>query len=582
MKEKSLFFFLLLICFFSPLGLSSITLQENQYVKIVNAHLRIKDFQSAREDAVQALHLFPHSKPLWEVYIKVLSKQGREKEMISTWNEYVNVFPEEKENRILIETLAWGIVEHGSHSTSPIIRLLALLSAFLSQDSKGVEIVARNLKDHNSAIRALAVQLSANLNDAEIQEGIYKLFKEETVWNVRLEVIRSIGMMKLKDAQNDLLSLLQSANTTAEETAAVIEALVELWDSPSRKEAARLTQSGRAGLRILGCQVMAHFEMRENIDLLIPLIEDHNADVRKAALWTLGYLRVQEINGQPIVDIIQKRLNDTDPIVGLKAAWIVTLIDPAKGQKALQSFFTHADSDVRIMAAAHLAACGKYAFPLIIEQFKTSSEPFVRMNLALGLLGQNLHTDEACKTLYQGLQNVKERWNWDEKHHVRALVPSKLKHLDDLNTSPETIDQMTRLEILNILSIMKFSHAQQAIKSFLQEKTWGITVTAAVTLLTEGDEATLELVENLMKDNDMQVRVQAALILALWGGGELALETLYTAYPQVDREMKERILEGIIKISSPKSIPFLLERLKEPNQSLRVIAATGLILCLYH
>ena len=66
------------------------------------------------------------------------------------------------------------------------------------------------------------------------------------------------------------------------------------------------------------------------------------------------------------------------------------------------------------------------------------------------------------------------------------------------------------------------------------------------------------------------------------GGGDTALDTLTIAYSQVDREMKERILEGIVKISSPKSIPFLLDRLQEPNQSLRVMAAAGLVLCLYN
>lgn len=552
-----------------------------EYVKAVNAHLRIKDFQSAHDEALEALHLFPHNKALWEVYIKVLSKQGNEKEMISTWKNYVDVFPEEKDNRVLIETLAWGIIGNASHSSSPMIRVMALLSAFLSQDAKGIELLRRNLRDTNSAIRGIAVELSADLRDDDIKDEVYRLFQDETVWSVRLEVIRSIGAMKMKKAQDDLMSLLQNSNTTAEETAVVIEALVDMWDSATREGVERLAHSGRAGLRLLACEVVGHFEMKDDIDLIAPLIEDHNADVRKAALWVIGYLRIQELDGKPVIAIAEKKLNDIDPLVGVKAAWVLTLNDPQKGQAAFKPWFKHANRDVRIMAAAHLAACGKYAFPLIVEQFKSSREPYVHMNLAFGLLGQRTETQIACQALYEGLQNVKERWSWDEKNNVRALVSNKLKHTDDLNNSPENIDQITRLEILNILAIMKFSKAQQAIKSFLQQKTWGITAMAAATLLTEGDESALELVQNLMNDPDMQVRIQAALILALWGG-DAALDTLSKAYPQVDREMKERILEGIVKISEPQSIPFLLERLQEPNQSLRVMAAAGLLLCLYH
>ena len=557
-------------------------LSENESVKFVYAHLRIKDAQSANGEAVEALHLYPHSKPLWEAYIKVLATQKNEKEMISIWQQYVDVFPEERENRALNETLAWGIIDNASYSSSPIIRVMALLSAFLSQDIKGIEILRRNLQDNNSRIRGIAVQLSANLRDEDIQDEVYHLFQKETVWNVRLEAIHTLGGMKIKKAQKELLMLLQNSKTTAEETTAIIEALVEMWDTGTRDEVARLAQSNRAGLRLLACQFIAHFEMKNDIDLIVPLINDHNADVRKAALWVIGYLRIQQLEGHSVVSIAEKKLADMDPLVGIKAAWVITLNDPEKGQKAFKPWFENANRDVRIMAAAHLAACGKYAFPLIAEQFKQSKDPYVKMNLSFGLLGECTDMQSACWALYEGLQIVKEKWAWDEKSHVRALIPSKLRHTDDLNNSPETVDHITRLEILNLLAIMKFPHAQQAIKSFLQQKTWGITAMAAATLLTEGDEAALELVQNLMNDPDMQVRIQAALILALWGGGDIALNTLSKAYSQVDREMKERILEGIVKISSPKSIPFLLDRLQEPNQSLRVMAAAGIILCLYH
>lgn len=574
--------YLLLISFLFHVGLFSEPLSENEYVKAIHAHLRIKDFQSAQQEALEALNLLPHSKPLWEAYIKVLAKQGNEKEMVSTWKSYVEVFPEEKKNRDLIEILAWGVIDHASQSSSPIIRVMSLLSAFLSQDAKGIEIFLRYFRDPNSAIRGIAAQLSSNLRDAVIQDEIYRLFKQETVWDVRLEAIRSIGSMKMRKAHDELMALLQDPKTTAEETAAIIEALIEIWERPNRQGVAALIQGNRAGLRLLGCQVIAHFEMKDDIDLLVPLIDDHHAEVRKNALWVLGYLRIKELNGIPIEKIAQKKLSDIDPLVGVKAAWLITLNDPLNGQKAFVKWFDHQNKDVQVMAAAHLSASGRYAFPLILEQFKNSKNPYVRMNLALGLLGQRSEIQSACQALYEGLGNLKEKWTWDEKSKVRALIPSKIKHKDDLMNSPEAIDQLTRLEILNILAVMKFPQAQQAIKTFLQQKTWGITATATATLLTEGDEEALGLVHQLMNDPEMNIRVQAALIFAMWGGGEVALGTLEKAYFEVDREMKEHILEGIAKISSPLSIPFLLDRLQEPNQSLRVMAAAGLVLCLYH
>lgn len=554
--------------------------KERESVKIINAHMRIKDFQSAQEEALEALNHFPHSNMLWEVYIKVLSKLGNDKEMVLAWKNYVDVFPEEKENHALIETLAWGIIENASHSSTPVIRVMALLSAYLSQDAKGIEIIKKYLKDPNSSIRRLTVELSANLRDECISEELLRIFKEETVWNVRLEAIRSLGGMKLRKAQGELLSLLQNSKIHAEETAVLIEALVNLWEKGTGPEVSRLVRSNRAGLRLLACQVVAHFEMKNEIDLILPLLNDHNAEVRMSALWVLGYLRITHLGEQSVVNLAKEKMKDRDPLVRLKAAWLLTINDPLLGQAEFKKLFKHRERDVRIMTAAHLAACGQYAFPLISEQFQSSKEPYERMNLAFGLLGQRRQTELACQALYEGLQQHTERWAWDEINHVRALVPSKLRQMDDLSISPETKDKITRLEILNILAVMKFAQAQEAIKSFLQEKTWGITAMAAATLLTEGDEAALELVKYLLHDPEPQVRVQAALILALWGGGEEALDILSKTYPLVDREMKERILEGIIKIATPQSISFLLERLQEPYQSLRVIAAAGLILCL--
>jgi HEAT repeat protein len=57
---------------------------------------------------------------------------------------------------------------------------------------------------------------------------------------------------------------------------------------------------------------------------------------------------------------------------------------------------------------------------------------------------------------------------------------------------------------------------------------------------------------------------------------------LQKVYPTTDRETKERILEGIGRVGSMQSIPFLVDALDEPFQNLRIIAAAALIQCLNH
>jgi hypothetical protein len=100
---------------------------------------------------------------------------------------------------------------------------------------------------------------------------------------------------------------------------------------------------------------------------------------------------------------------------------------------------------------------------------------------------------------------------------------------------------------------------------------------ASTLLLTEGDDTAAALVETLLQQEDPKVRIQAALVLALWGHGENAIQTLQDAYEKAPRDLKERILEGLGRIGAKKSIPFLIERLHEQSPSLRIIAAAALL-----
>ena len=129
---------------------------------------------------------------------------------------------------------------------------------------------------------------------------------------------------------------------------------------------------------------------------------------------------------------------------------------------------------------------------------------------------------------------------------------------------------------------MQHPDAQQAIKQFLQENTWGITGFASSLLLTEGDDAALDLVQELLNETNDQIRVQAAIVLALWGRHEDAIQVLEDAYSSADRELKEKILESVGSIGEMRSIPFLMSAMEEPYQTLRLIAASSILQCLYH
>lgn len=554
---------------------------EESVVNRIRAHLLIKDPESACAEARIALQTYPKSNILWQAYIKALAKANHENEMMAAWNTYCAIDQSAYQNREIMEAMAWSVISTGSLSNSPIIRLHALLGAFFGQDNKGVDILYNYMKDGNSIVRNAAVQLSSQLRDAKLSDAILRLFREEKVVTVRLQVIKAIGKMRLLTAKQELTSIIADDKSSAEEKAAAIQSLIVMLDSANREEVWRLATSNRRGLRLMACKVVAHFLQEDCLDCIFPLIHDHCGEIRAAALQVLGILRTKNYQGHSIASLAQQMLDDPDPSVAISAAWVLTLNDSEQGQKAFRPWLLHKTPHLRIQASAALSSCGKYAFPLAQDILNETSDPYVKLNLAMALIGQRVAVEEACEILCGELLHNKDRWTWEEFGIFQALAPSHLKHEEDV-TNPEGANQLVRLDILNIIAMMKYAKAQETITNFLQHKTWGIAGMTTVLLLKEGDEAALELVQNLLTEPQHQVRVQAALILALWGREESAIATLQEAYATANREMKERILEGVGRVGAQSSIPFLIEKLREPSQTLRIIAASSLLQCLYH
>lgn len=544
-------------------------------LKDVHAYITIRDYQSASEEAANYLVQYPNDKSLWEAYIKALAKKKDEKAMLSAWDAYHAKFGKEALSSIALENVAWGIIDSHAQAPSPLIRALTMIAALLTQNVKSIEILRMGLQDPNNFVRAMSAQIAANVHDDQICDEMIRCLNEEESWKARLEVIKSVGALEIPEAKPILLGMIGSPKTTMEEKAAATQALISMLDTIERQTIWELSQSDRAGLRYLCCELTSHFSLKENLDLVEPLLKDHCSEVRAAALEAIGLLRADHLP-------IDHLLSDPDPLVGIYAAWVQTLIDPKKGQAAFKKWMSHPVKEERLLAGAALAACGKYGLPLTLEVFNETSDPYLKMNLAVGLVRQQVQVQRSADALYKGFVQNKERWMWEEKGIFRYLAPSTVKHNEEIPHYPEAVNQLARLEILNLLAILRHPNAQKAIKSFIQEKKWGITGIASALLLTEGDDSALDLVQGLLKDPDAKVRLQAALMLALWGKGEDAINTLQEAYPASDRDTKEKILEAICHVGSPASLPFLIERLKEPYPTLRIITAAGILICLNH
>jgi HEAT repeat protein len=441
------------------------------------------------------------------------------------------------------------------------------------------------MRASNAMIRSIAIRLSATYADAPLKDEIARLLKEERVWYVRLDVIQAVGALRMRELKGELKEIVGNPRTLAEEKLSAIIALVSLYDSIDREELLGLVQSERAGLRQLAAEVIIHLNLNDELDLLLPLLRDASPDVRTSALNALALMRMSKIGDIPVPALIEDNLSDSAPEVAITAAYVLLLHNEKEGSRHLSKWLKSENPQWRRLASAALGVSGKYGLRLALKEIKETADPYVKVNLAMGLIGQRIQVKMASDAIHQVFKQEKNTlWMWDTHSNplFRSLAPSSVRHIEHIPHYPAVVDQLVRLDLLSALSIVRYPKAQAAVKEFLQTRTWGVTGAAAATLLQEGDEEGLAAVRALLDDADEKVRVQAAMILAVVGSDPSAVKVLQEAFPKVDREMKVHILEALAHIGDPISIPFLLDILKEPFQVLRVVAASALIQCLYH
>ena len=556
-----------------PLRLAAAPLSTAEQVE---ALIALQDTASAQKLVSQALQIAPDSPSLHKQQLRLLAAKGEAPALLSSWKHFKERFQEEGNDHDILEEIAWGILYSGSRSPAFMVQFYALVGSYLSQDVRGIEQLMEGAKSSNRALQAMAVQLISSYRDEPLRKLVIDLLTTETSWQVRLEALKAIGKMGIKGARGQLKMLIADERRSFEEREVATQSLVTLFDQVERQELMHLVNSSRAGLRLLALQLIDHFERVEEVDLAVRLLKDSHAPVRQHAILTIGRLQQTSLAVVP-----PALIHDSQPNVAITAAWALTLQDRSEGKLALEKWLHHPNRDHRLLAAAALASTGNFAIPLLHTTLKEHRDPYVRLNAGIGLIGQREHIALATSEVHRFLGEHHAKVMWKQLGSFQAIVPSDLPHVSHIPHHPETIDQLVRLDLLNILAIFDHPEVQGAVRRYLRERSWGVSATATATLATEGNQEAIGIIENLLTDPDERIRIQAALVSALVSRNKEASAVLIQAYPEAERELKERILEGLGQIGAKSSIPFLSERLSEPFPSLQVIAAVSLLRCLY-
>ncbi len=558
---------------FAALLLFAPSLPEEEGIRRVQAHLLIDDPSSALNEANELATLYPDSVEIQKTLIQAFAVNGLEEEALDHWNQLTYKDPSHLYDRNLLEELAWGVLKKGTRSTQYGVRLAAAIGSFLTRDVRAVPILIKMMRDSNAVIRSVAIQMASAFRDAPLKDEIARLMREEKVWVVRLEVIKAAGALRMKELAPEIQQLVQSEKTPLEERQIAIASLLEMYDTISKEEFERLARSNRAGLRHLACSIAIHFQMQEVKEEVLSLIQDAHPAVRIAALNAFGLLYKGEEKQ------IAAALQDSDPSVAITAAWAAFLIDSPLAMATMEKWLFDALHENRRFAAAALRSVGHKGTTLALQTMEKSTDPYVQVNLALGLLGQRVEVKKCSDLICQFLEKENRMLMLDQRQNplFEVLAPSAVRHNDQTPNFPEAQDQMTRLNLVSLLAILEDERALPALKTFLQRKHWGVTGLAAATLLHEGDDTALEVVKELVHDPDPNIRLQACLVLAMFGKDESVLHDLQGAYAGADHEKKLHILEALGRIGNAQSYSFLVGVLKEPFPILRVAAAAALI-----
>lgn len=564
---KTLFFILLTgLCF----------ADEQEWIMRLEALRVLKDPVLSVQSADTALREYPQQKKILERAIMLYADAGDRERLFQNYRKYQELYPEV--NRDLVEEMAWGVIETGSQSQAPITRIIAMVAGAMSNDSRGIRILAKGHQDSHRLVRLLAGEFSCHFRDATLQEIVLVRLQQEKDYAIRLALTKGCGNMGMKEAEPILLQIISNERTRAEEKVAAIASLVNMKQSADRKEVESFVRSPRAGLRMLGSELLRWNNRREDDDLVLVLLEDANPDVKASAIETAGLLGLKAAD----LDRLEALAKERNPEIALRAAWWMTLQNPARGQKLFQPYFLSEKSQERQLAAAFLARTGRYGFPLTINAFQATTDPFVALSLAQVLIEERKEPALAARYIREFLQHQKERIAKKSSGIAEWIALATDDDSSDIPNLKEASNQMVRLELINALAIEGDPEALEAVKALLKERSWGVTGVAASLLLTEGDPEAADLIKELLKDPSDKVRLQAALVLGIWGRSPDALSTLEQLYPRASRDQKEHILEALGSIGDSSSLPFLVERMNEHQQVLRMIAASSVLRTLYH
>lgn len=487
----------------------------------------------------------------------------------------------EEDHLEAVEDVCWGVLSNPKHNLENL-QLIHLMGAIHTHDVKGIQILLRCLRGSNAMLRAQAVKYAAMFRDDILKEEILSLMKHEKNWYVRLELIKSIGALKMEEGKQWLKDILLKEQYTHEEKAFAIQSLIMIYERIEKKELSQILTSPRFGLRELAPMIVMHLKLDEYLEDIQPLLFDSSPHVRIATICCVATLNHFSYD-QPLIDKLKSLLADKHPIVSLTAAWALSSIDQQNVETSLKEKLQDSHPEIRRLAASVL---GKniLLFPNLAKEAMESKDEFVRLNVAIGAHNHQVFLNLASKHIMHILEDESLFIMKDQYTHpfFEFYTKSQVSHIPYIQDYPKLINGATRIQLIKRLFELKNKKALSLLKNYLTNQIWGLTFESSATLLQEVELEKIEELDCLLKDENPKIRIQAALAKGFATKDSSVMPILIEGYKDLDGNMKLTVLEAIGHIGSKEAIDFLVEQLNDPFQLTKIVSASAIIQSIYH
>lgn len=581
----------LIICA-SALQLSSAFLSSEEFDPVhekifrekISYNLLIRNDAEAINQSSEAIQIFPYSKNLRKLYLESLSSIGAEKKLLRAWQQYSRDFPNDKFEDGVLEVIAKGVLHNAELSDMYASKHYRYACADAFTDSSSVESLKEAFQDSNFVVREMALNAALVHGDETLCDDILEMLKTEKVASVKRKGIEVLLRIKGADAKPLLEKMLNDKNLSYLDRVSFILTLLDGKEKVTREELKELTESEQMIERLIACYVYSYFSHKDDLDLLKPLLNDSNHDVRLQAITSLGHLRISQIGDEKLKDILLAQIEKGTTEIALLSSWACIMANDPLEDYPLRDFLYHSNPKIRLQAASLIGYSLPHTQAIAEEFFETHTDPFVRLNLSISMLVQRVKVKEASDQVFEFLQRHESaQFKSSFPYPMETVWPTSL--LDEgekmVGGMPSALQsEIVHFCMLNLLAILEDSRAQGLISSFLDTHHSNVALASIAQFIKAESSHILDLICSFFDHPDMNKRVQAAALVALLKKEEKALDVLYNAYPKSDRQIKEMIILIVGQIGSKDSIPFLMDAIYEPSQTLRVVASSSLMRCL--